>query len=83
MPVRVLDSGLVLLDGELGVLDSGVRLTNFGDLSAAQKAFWSKEIWRAAQEQAFITKFCGGGEYGLILPPDVSRDLRMTRSPNA
>ncbi len=37
-----------------------MALTNFAALTADQKLVWSKDLWKAARDQAFITKFTGG-----------------------
>lgn len=34
--------------------------TNFAALTTDQKLVWSKDLWKAARDQAFITKFTGG-----------------------
>lgn len=59
MPVRVLDAPVGIWEAVLDQLhfDHLSGRTNFAALSAAQKELWSREIWRAAREQAFVSKF--------------------------
>ena len=37
-----------------------MALTNFAALTAEQKMVWSKDLWKAARDMAFISKFTGG-----------------------
>jgi hypothetical protein len=39
-----------------------MALTNFSALTAEQKLVWSKDLWAAARDMAFITKFTGGSD---------------------
>lgn len=40
--------------------------TNFASLTTQQKLVWSRDIWKAARDQAFITKFTGTDENNVI-----------------
>jgi hypothetical protein len=39
-----------------------MALTNFAALTADQKMVWSKDLWKAARDMAFINKFIGGSD---------------------
>lgn len=39
-----------------------MALTNFSALTPQQKIVWSKDVWQAARDMMFITKFTGGSE---------------------
>lgn len=43
-----------------------MSLTNFAALTSQQKLVWSRDVWQAARDQAFITKFTGTGENNVI-----------------
>jgi hypothetical protein len=36
--------------------------TNFAALSAAQKMLWSRDVWQAARNESFLSRFVGGEE---------------------
>ena len=40
--------------------------TNFAALTPQQKMIWSRDIWKSARDQAFITKFTGTDENNVI-----------------
>lgn len=37
-----------------------MAMTNFAALSAEQKKVWSRQLWKAARDQMFVSKFTGG-----------------------
>jgi len=43
-----------------------MAITNFSALTTDQKTVWSKDVWSAAREKRFITKFTGKGEDNVI-----------------
>lgn len=40
--------------------------TNFAALTPQQKMIWRRDCWKAARDQAFITKFTGAGDNNVI-----------------
>ena len=40
--------------------------TNFAALTPKQKVVWSRDVWQAARDQMFLTKFMGTGEGAMI-----------------
>lgn len=40
--------------------------TDFKKLSAAVKTVWSRDLYKAARDMAFITKFVGTGQNAII-----------------
>jgi N4-gp56 family major capsid protein len=40
--------------------------TNFTRLTTEQKTVWSRDLWKAARNQAFVTKFLGKGPNSMI-----------------
>ena len=42
------------------------NLTNFAALTPQQKMVWSRDVWTAARDKAFITKFTGTDENNVI-----------------
>lgn len=43
-----------------------MALTNFAALTPYQKMVWSRDVWQAARDQAFISKFIGTGQNNVI-----------------
>lgn len=43
-----------------------MALTNFASLTSEQKLVWSRELWKDARDQAFISKFMGTSQMALI-----------------
>ncbi len=43
-----------------------MAVTNFAALTSEQKTVWSKDVWSAARDKRFITKFTGTGEDNVI-----------------
>ena len=43
-----------------------MSLTNFAALTSQQKIVWSRDVWQAARDAAFITKFTGAGTNNVI-----------------
>jgi N4-gp56 family major capsid protein len=43
-----------------------MALTNFASLTSEQKLVWSRDLWKDARDQAFITKFMGTSSMSLI-----------------
>ena len=41
-------------------------LTNFAALTGEQKLIWSRDLWKDARDQAFITKFMGTSNTSII-----------------
>lgn len=39
-----------------------MALTNFAALTSDQKLVWSRDLWKQARDQAFISKFLGGSD---------------------
>lgn len=43
-----------------------MAFTAFSELNSQQKVLWSRVVWKAARDQAFITKFTGSGDNNVI-----------------
>ena len=43
-----------------------MALTDFKKLSAAVKTVWSRDLYKAARDMAFITRFTGSGQNAVI-----------------
>ena len=43
-----------------------MALTNFAALTPIQKLVWSRDVWQAARDQAFISKFIGTSQNSVI-----------------
>ena len=43
-----------------------MAFTAFSELNSQQKVLWSRVVWKAARDQAFITKFTGSGYNNVI-----------------
>jgi len=72
MPTRVLLPAPLIYTG-VGTLQLTGR-TNFAQLTAEQKAIWSKDVWAHAREMSFVNRFLGESE-GFRLVNGVARIL--------
>jgi hypothetical protein len=43
-----------------------MAVTNFNALTDEQKTVWSRQVWKAARNLAFTTKFTGSGPNSMI-----------------
>ena len=43
-----------------------MAMTNFAALTTQQKLVWSRDVWQAARDQAFVSRFIGTGQNSVI-----------------
>lgn len=43
-----------------------MAFTAFGELTSIQKVNWSRVVWKAARDEAFITRFTGSGDNNVV-----------------